>query len=334
MSTISLGDMAQQFTSLRNGNAIKTELFQLTNSLSTGQVSDLTQSLRGETTRFSGLQYSLTQLDGYRQVASETQQTLANTQIILGKVDSTRSAIAERLLLVSDSSTTAQIDEAARASRSGFQEIVSTLNTRIADRAFMGGNRVSSDPLAAPDAMMADIRTAIGASVDPATIGAIVDDWFNDPAGGFASSGYLGDTGAPTKRQVAENTSISVDARADDPAIKQVLQGAVLATLAGNLPGLDREGKIALLQDSASQLYGAASGLVAVQARVGFAEEGATRALAETTAQQTSLRLVENDLALADPFETATRLQATQQQLETFFSLTARMSQLSLLRFI
>jgi flagellar hook-associated protein 3 FlgL len=326
--------MARQFTSLRNGNAIKTELAELVDSLSSGKVADLTKNLDGETARFSGIRYSLTQLDGYGQIASETLQTLANMQIILGKVDSARGATAEQLLLVNDTSTSAQIDEAALSSRSAFEDMVLALNTQVADRALMGGARVDTAPLASGAAMLAQLEAAVGGAVDQATINAAVDTWFDDPAGGFATFGYQGDTGVLLERRVAENRTVVLHARADDPAIRDVLKGAALAALANDLPGLSRETKSGLLQEAAARLYGAASDLVAVQARVGFAEAGVERALAETNAQQTSLKLAENNLALADPFETASRIQATQAQLETFFSLTARMSQLSLLRYI
>lgn len=334
MSVGSVGDMAQQFRSLRNGNTIKTELNALAGSLSSGKVADLTKALDGDTARFSGIRYSLSQLDSYNQVATETQQTLANIQTVLSKVDGSRSAAAERLLLVNDSSSVTQINEAASSSRGTFEEIVLALNTRTADRALMGGNGVNVAPLASAETMLADIETTIGGAVDQATISATVDAWFNDPAGGFFTSGYLGDAAAPAERRVSESRTIEIDARADDPAIRQVLQGAALAALANDLPGLDQETRSGMLQEAASQLYGSASDLVAVQARIGFTEASVGRALAETNAQQNALQQAQNDLSLADPFETATRLQATQLQLETFFSVTARMSQLSLLRFI
>jgi len=334
MTVVSVGDMAQQFRSLRNGNTIKTELNALAESLSSGKVTDLTKALNGDTVRFSGIRYSLSQLDGFSQVATETQQTLANIQTVLSKVDSSRGATAERLLLVNDSSTVVQINEAASSARGTFEEIVLALNTQIADRALMGGNQVTAAPLNNAAAMLTDIETAIGGATDQATISATVEAWFNDPAGGFFTNGYLGDTGDPAERRVSDNRTIEIDARADDPAIRLVMQGAALAALANDLPALDQETRSGMLQEAASQLYGAASDLVAVQARIGFAEAGVGRVLAETSAQQTSLQLAQNDLSLADPFETASRLQATQQQLETFFSITARMSQLSLLRYI
>lgn len=326
--------MAQQFTSLRNGAVIKAELASLTDSLSTGVVTDVTKHLDGETARFSGIRYSLTQLDGFGQVASETQQYLSNVQIVLSQVDNTRSATAERLLLVSDTSTIAQVDEAAFAARSAFESVVLALNTKIGDRALMGGAAVANSPLAPAADMLADIQTAIGGAVDLPTITAAVDAWFDDPAGGFATVGYLGDTGPAPEKRVSETRSFDMNARADDPAIKDVLKGAALAALAHDLSGLDRETKTELLKDAGARLFVGASDLVAVQARVGFTEAGVSQALAETAAQTTALNIAENDLISADPFDTASRLQAVQLQLEMHFSVTARMSQLSLLRFI
>ena len=113
MTAISVGDMAQQFSSMRNGSAIKSDLARLVESLSTGKVTDVTKELGGETKRFSGIKYSLTQLDAYQNTARETAQTLANVQTVLGRLDEVRGTTAQRLLLVNDTSTIAQIDEAA-----------------------------------------------------------------------------------------------------------------------------------------------------------------------------------------------------------------------------
>lgn len=334
MSVVSIGDMAQQFTSLRSSHRIKSELAVQLQRLSTGQVEDITKQLNGETARFSGIGYSLTQLDGYSQIASETQQYLANIQTILTQVDSTRSATAERLLLVSDSSTIAQVDEAALSASSAFETIVRSLNTQIADRSLLGGARVDTAPLIAAETMMSEIIAAVGATQDVAGITAIVDAWFDDPAGGFTTIGYSGDTGPALQKRTSETMSFEMIARADDAAIKEVLKGTAIAALSNALPGLDRQTKSDLLQDAGAVLFASASDLVALQARVGFTEAGVARSISETNAQQTALRIARNDLVQADPFETAVKLQEVQLQLETHFAVTARMAELSLLRFI
>lgn len=334
MSVTSLGDMAQQFTSLRNTNAIKTELAIQTERLSTGYVEDITAALDGQTARFSAIDYSLTQLDAYGQIAAETQQTLENVQIALSRVDDERSLTAERLLLVSDASTDAQIDEAAASSRNSFETMVSTLNTQVGDRALLSGARVDTPPLASADDMLADLVATIGTEQDPVAIASIVDAWFDDPTGGFAIMGYLGDTGQPVQKRISETQTIEMTARADDPAIKETLKGAALAALASELPVLDREAKTVLLQDAGARLFTASTDIVALQARVGFSEARVEQSLSQTKAQETSLGIARNDLIQADPYETAARLQALQLQLETHFAATARTAELSLLRFI
>lgn len=334
MPVVSVGDMAQQFNAMRNSGAIKTELSSLAESMSTGRVADITAHLDGQTTQFSGINYSLTQLDGYLQTASETRQTLVGVQIVLDKLDASRNETSAQLLLLSSSSTTAQVDEAGRAARGAFDTMVSTLNTQLADRALMGGAAVDGPPLASANDMMADLQTFIGGATTQAAIETAIDYWFDDPAGGFATMGYLGDAGPAVQRRVTDNKVVGIDARANDPAVRDVLKSAAYAAVANDLPGLDNQTKSGLLRDAGVRLFAGASGLIAVQARIGFVEESVDRGMVEMNAQRTALAISKNDLISADPFDTASRLQSVQLQLETHFTVTARMSKLSLLGYI
>ncbi len=334
MPVISVGDAAQQFISMRNGGTIKTELARLAESLSTGRVTDITAELGGETNRYSGINYSLAQLEGFSQAVSETSQTLAGIQTVLGKIDTVRSDTGAQLLLLSDASTGSQIDEAGRAARSSFDTIVSALNTRLADRSLMAGAAVDRSPLASAEDMLADIRTAVVGATTPQDIVTAIEAWFDNPTGGFATMGYLGDSGGAMERRVSENRSYQIDARADDPAIKDVLKATAIATIADEFVGLDTEGKSDLLQEAGERLFAAAAGVVAVQARIGFVEAGVQQTGVAISAQKTALEISKNDLTSADPFDTASRLQSVQLQLETHYSVTGRLSRLSLLDYI
>lgn len=334
MSVISIGDMAQQFSSMRNGNVIKSDLSRLAESLSTGQVTDITRELGGETERFSGIKYSLAQIGAYQKVTRETALTLSTIQTVLGKLDEVRGTVAQRLLLVDDSSTVAQVDEAAQSSRDAFGTAVRTLNTQIADRALLGGANTQQQPLASAEEILSAIKVQLLGETDPAAIIATVNSWFNDVGGGFETSGYQGDTGPMVRKQISVASTIEISARADDPAIVEVLKSAAIAALASELPALDRNGKIGLLAEAGKGLFDASSDLISVQARIGFAEMRVSESLAASASQETSLSILQNDLSRADPFETAARLQAVQLQLETHYTVTARMSQLSLLRYI
>ena len=334
MPIVSVGDMAQHFISQRNGGTIKTEFSRLAESLSTGRVTDIAAELSGETTRLSGISHTLSQLEAYAQSATETDLMLSSMQTVLQQVDLTRSQTGSQLLLLNDSSSVPQINEAGHAAKDAFGEMVNSLNTRFADRTLMGGTAVDQPALASAEDMLVDLQAAIGAATDQATITAAVDAWFDDPAGGFAAVGYLGDTGPVLTKRISDTKSYQIDARADDPAIREVLKGAALAALAGDLSTLDSDTKSDLLQDAGSRLIGSSAGLIAVQSRIGFIESEIVQTQVELNAQETALQMSKNDLISADPFDIASQLQSVQLQLETHYSVTARLSQISLLDYI
>lgn len=334
MPIVSVGNMSQHFVSMRNGGNIKTELSRLAESLSTGRVTDITAELAGETTRLAGISYSLSQIEGYLQSATETGLMLSSMQTVLGQVDATRSQTSSQLLLLNDSSTISQVDESGRAARDSFGSIVDTLNTRIADRSVMTGTAVDQPALASAEDMLSDIRLAVGAATDQATITATVEAWFDDPAGGFVTMGYLGDSGPVLNRRISDTKSYEVDARADDPAIREVLKAAALAAISDELPNLNAATKSDLLQDAGQRLFGAATGLVSMQSRIGFVEAEVEQTQVELNAQKTTLQISKNNLISADPFDTASRLQSVQLQLETHYNVTARLSRISLLDYI
>ncbi|WP_322893052.1 MULTISPECIES: flagellin [unclassified Yoonia] len=332
MAVTSIGDAAQHFLSMRAGTALKSDLAQLSESLSSGRVTDISRHLRGETAQFSGLHHKLAQLDGYAQVARETGQILDGVQQALARVDTTRAQLTDQLLLAKD--TRAQVDVAARAARAGLDTMVSALNMRVADRSLLGGRDLDTTPLMSADAMITQVQATLGPDRSFAAITAAISDWFDDPAGGFAAFGYRGDAGGVIQRQIAEGRQVDIAARADDPAIRDILKATVLAAITVDLPGLAVEVKSDLVQAAGTQLFGAVSGLASMQARIGGAQAQLAEARAETTAQATGLKMAVNDLVSADPLDTAARLKAVQLQLETHYTMVGRLSQLSLLRFI
>jgi flagellar hook-associated protein 3 FlgL len=212
--------------------------------------------------------------------------------------------------------------------------MVNLLNTRIGECALFGGIEVASAPLAQADDMLADIQLAIGGATTQTAISAAITTWFDDPVGGFATAGYQGDTGPAQGKRVSENTTLTIDARADDPAIKSMLKSAAIAAVTHEMSTLDVGTRSSLLQEAGISMFSSVSSLVSVQERVGFAEETLARTQTEMSAHTTALKIAKNDLISADPFDTASRLQAVQLQLETHYAVTARMSQLTLLSYM
>ena len=334
MNFSSIGDGVQHYQLQRQNTALKTSLNTLANELSSGNASDLVKANNGDTAKLSAVDNRLKVLSSLKYLTAETQLTLSATQTALSHIDTQRGALAEPLILITNESTDLQVDEAARASRDRFDGLVQTLNTRLGDDSLFAGTAVNNAAFTSTDVMVADIVAQIGGATDSTTIMTTIDTWFDDPAGGFATVAYTGDTGDQVVRRLDNATKVTLDARADDPGIKAVLKGAVYASIASEIGGLDKRTKAELLFAGGVQLQSAASDLAKIQGRLGYVEGEVERVSVEQSSEQAALNIARNLMTQADPFETATELQAIQTQLETHYAMTARLSRLSLAEYL
>jgi flagellar hook-associated protein 3 FlgL len=85
---------------------------------------------------------------------------------------------------------------------------------------------------------------------------------------------------------------------------------------------------------SANELLQGQSGAVTLQSRVGFAQARIDTIATRNAAEVTSLQMARNALLEVDPFEAATKLEEAQFQLQSLYSVTVRMSQLSLVNYL
>lgn len=334
MSLISNGDMAQQFASLRATNVIKSDLARLSATLSSGRVADVPRHLGPETVQYVAINHSLEKLAGYQQVGQEADQLLAGLQLVVARVDAARSQLSEQILMVNDSSSQGQVDDAARAALSGLETMIQTLNTKLNDQSLLAGRDVRATPLIDAADMLVQISATIGPDRSARGIAAAVEAWFTDPNSGFSSTGYRGDDAGFIQRKISPDRQITMSLRADDPAIRDLLKSTVFAAVTTVLPGLAPETKSELVQSAGAHLFGAATGMAKIESRIGALQSMVTETKVELQAEQVGLNMAVNNLVAADPFDTATRLQAVQLQLETHFTVVGRLSQLSLVRFI
>lgn len=335
MTSSSLGDMRQHLQLMRHNTALKTRLNTLVQELSTGQKSDLTAHLGSDQTRVSSIDRQLQMLQGLNRSNTQTSQLLGTMQMVLAEVEERRSGAAQTLMSISEASNLGQIEEAGRASRSSFEGTVSLLNTRFGERALFGGRDFGTTPLAPASDMLDALRTAIAGETTTTGVKAVVQNWFNMAGGGFETMGYQGDIGDPFRVVLGADQTMEVGARADDPAFRDMLEALALGALAGDpTVALSQSQRSALQRSASESLMSAAAPLTGVQSSLGHAEALVEQTGTRMAAKATSLGMARNDLLLADPFDTATMLQNLQVQLETHYTLTARLSRLSLTEYL
>lgn len=331
MPMMSIGDMSQFFMSRRQNTQLKAQMQTLTAELSSGKVADLAKHLRGDQTRLAGIDRTLALLDGFGRAATETAQSLSMMQTALAQVDGARNTLANRLILTDTGTPATDVKANAGAARDGFASIVRALNVKAGNQSLFAGATTDRASLADPTAMLANIRAAVAGATTAADVQIAVAVWFDAPTGGFATMGYLGDSGPALTRRVDPDETLRIDARADAPAMRDLLAAAVLAAVADD-PGitLSESERAGMLRDAGTRLMTAADGMVRMRAALGSTEARLEELGAARSAQITMLQTTRVEMTAADPFDTATRLQEIQQQLETHYTLTARLSRLTL----
>lgn len=331
----SLGDMAQAFASSRNNHDIKTRLFRLTNELSTGRVEDLSAHLRGDTKKLADLDRRITVGGAQFAGVQSAGQTFAVMQLALGRVNGAREELATALGTLSLESNSLQTGMAADAGRIAFESIVNALNTRLADQSLFSGATTDRQALTDPATMLDELRGIIAGLTAPADVRDAIANWFTQPGGGFETSGYQGDTGPLPTRRIDEETTVTMTARADDPAIRELLTATAIAALSDdpNLQFSDRD-RGELIETAKIGVLVSAAPMVHLQAEIGSQEARIENANVRISAQISALTIMRNQMTGADPFETASRLEQVQVQLETHYTVTARLSRLSLAEYL
>ena len=331
----SIGDMRQHFLTSRTNSSLTNELNTLVQELTNGEKSDLTQHLGAGQTQLSGIDRHLDMLSSFARSNVSTGQMLSAMQSALENAETQRGTVSSALLTIDESSSSAQVQEAGSIARSGFDTVVQSLNIRFGDRAMFGGNDLNQAPLVDADTMLADIETAVTGLTSASDITAAIDDWFDQAGGGFETLAYQGDNTGFMNRPTNANSSIEIDVRADDQSFRDMFKAFAKSTIAGDQTNtLDDSTRQEMQMQAGVDLLSVASPLSGLRGRVGFAESQIEEASVRVAAQQTSYSIARNDLVSADPYETAIRLESVQLQLETHYTLTARLSRLSLTEYL
>lgn len=337
MSQMTVGDMAAHFMLRRHNVDLKQNMTRLSEELASGRTADVSEHLGGNFSYLNDIERGITLNKGFEIATGEAGIFTSAMQAALEAVQGQTSDLAADLVLVSSSTIPAVLDSASADARTQFQSLVSALNTSVAGRTLFSGVEVDKAPLIAGDDMLAELRAAItlAGAVASSDVDTVLDDYFNSAGGGFETSAYQGSTTGMAPFLLGEGESVDLDLRADAQAFRDLLKATAKAALASdsvlNFPSSTR---VNLLREGGEDLLTAQSGLTAIRADLGYAEARIDESKARISTEKTSLEYAKGELIGIDPYETATRLENAQYQLETLYTVTVRMSRLSLMDFM
>ncbi|SMH43187.1 flagellin [Maritimibacter sp. HL-12] len=326
MSTLSVGDLANTFQLRRLSVSLKTDLTKLGQELATGRKTDLGATLSGDFGPVAAIERSISALNAYRTANTEAAHFLEVAQTSLDHVQTTGRDLTSGLLAASGARDRTMIEASAEDARQKFDSVVSKLNASAAGRTVFSGAATDGPALAGGEDMLAALSASVAGAATAGDVIAAVDAWFG-VGGGFESFGYLGSQTALGPMAIADGETLGFQLRADSPEIRETLKGLAFAGLVaeGALPG-DVAQQAELFSHAALHLINADSDLTNLRAGIGTAQGRVEAAQVRNASEASAHDLALGALVLADPYETATALQAVQSQIETLYTVTARIA--------
>lgn len=333
MGGVSFGDLAQSYLLKSRIGSLKSQTLRLSDELASGRKSDVAASLAGDLTTLSALEHSRALSQGFLVASRDAALKFETRQSVLGVVSDHLTSAIQSIGLVSRDSGFSQVTRIADDARSLFSEAVQQLNTQIAGRPLFAGMATNGKAITDGRNIIEELNSLTSNATTAEEIATIVSDWFDDSAG-FESFAYQGQEAEPPALLSPEGLSVA-GTTALNPKIKAALAGLALASMIDH-PSLTPTGadRISLSQRALSVLHNGKNAVTDLASRIGADQSRIAALQSRYQAEDLSFQIAISEVVTADPAQTAIELEAVRTNLETVYSVTARISRLNLADFL
>lgn len=333
MNYLSVGDLAQTYQLRRHSAQIKQTLATLSEEMTTGVSSDLGKAVNGDFRALTSIDNSLARLDTYSKNASLASIYASSMQSSLEAIQGKVSSAGAALLTASSDISSASFESSVQSASENFDSIISIMNTKVSGRYIFSGTATTTQAMASSETIISALGNAVSGLTSAEDIVSAIDDWFaaSRGSGGFLDVAYGGSNEAASGLIISENETVSLPVTGADASLRDTLKGFAMAALvARDLIPSDDSLRQTLIQNASTQLLASESSLSEPRGSIGNIEEKISDAQTSNDNEKTSLSLARTELVGIDEYETAAALEAVQTQMETLYTLTARLTALSL----
>lgn len=313
---------------LRQSAELRAGLQKATQEMTTGRLTDQGKALRGDFSALAATDHALARLSGFAAATTELTLMGETMQRALTVISDAATELGTNLLRTTSGATAAQLSAITSTGSRDFNTAITALNTRLADKSVFGGD--ASDRSALPDAetILAALEASIAGVTDVEDLSDQIDAWFSGSTG--YETLYSGGQ-ARAGLTVAPGETATLPFTALDPAIRDTLAGiAKVALLDRGLLDGDHMARSALALNAGQDLFSSSEARTVLSGRIGTAEQQLSQAQSRNSAEKSALSLARNSLTEADPYEASVRLKDIEGRLDAFYTITSRLSQLSL----
>ena len=330
-----VSDLAGSWSMRRTQGEVKMQTIIASEELTTGLKDTQKIANAGDVGRVFAIDRELSGIERYGQAMAAGRVRLDATQSSLATIRTTAQEVTLGVLSLLEADSFKSTEIQAAGAVPALRSVVTMLNGEIAGHSLFSGATIDRAPLKDGDEILADIEAIMAAAPDVATAQADIDFYFDDPAGGFATSAYSGSANDAPDISLAKGDTIAMTVRADTEALRDTMKNlAIIGAVAnGTFAGTRKEQKELMLAASQDALQ-VNDQLVKLQERVGYDQERLERASTRNQAERMRLNIARTELTGADPYEAAGRFQELEAQMEKIFAITVKMSDLSLINYM
>ncbi|MFD3188722.1 flagellar biosynthesis protein FlgL [Sedimentitalea sp. HM32M-2] len=334
MNMTSIGDLAQSLMLRHRSTQIRQTISTLSNELSSGQVSDVAGRLAGDFSYLTDIDRNLTRLGGFSVAASEAALFADASQKSVERLHELTSSLSNTLLSLNPIVLEPVKRNLSLQASEDLKSALSALNASAGGRTLFAGTATDRSPMATADDLLNALRPLVTGLGSAALVEAAVDTWFSDPAG-FKAVMYSGADQTLAPIQIGAGEEVTLTLKAEDQEFRDALKNLALVALAGE-SGLGFSGATQrdLFVAAGDGLLISQGELAGVRADLGFAQARIQEVSVRNASARSGLEYARGSLLQADAFDTATRLEEAQFQLESLYAVTVRSSKLSLMNFM
>ena len=334
MSLVTIGDLAQSYLLRKQNTDLKVQMGQMVEELASGRTSDVARHLSGSYSYLADVERNLTLIDGYSSATNEARLLADTMQSAMGSFQTVSENLGLDLMTASQSNLGVVANNVSQRATSDMDVMLSKLNTSVGGRFMFSGLDTDTPPMADAETILSALRVEVAGETTLAGIETSLDTWFA-PGGGFDTVAYQGSANSFAAFGLGAGESVDLDIRADDQSFRTLLRHTSLAALAGDSTlGFGTTLQQDMISAAGEGLTFDQSALTRTRADTGYAQSRIEERSARLSAERTSFQAARTELLAVDPYETVTRLEDVQFQLEGLYTVTSRLSRLSLMDYL
>lgn len=312
----------------RQASGMRQQLQLAVQELTSGNKIDSTQAVGGDYSQLAATDHALARLSGFNSAAQALSLTATTMQKALSVVHEAALQLSTSILQSSSGLTAAQVTNLAKAGARDFETTVSALNSQVAGQSLFGGVNIKTPPLPDASALLQAAQAATAGAATAEQLTDLLDNWLSDP-GGYASL-YQGGPPQPPIL-IAEGETAALPVTALDPGLRGTLSGLLkMALLDRGLFAGDNAARAEVSLSAAGDLTSSSDKRLGIAAGIGITEKQISSVQARNNAQKAALEITRNGIMGADQYDAAVRIKDLEARLDAFYTLTSRLSRLTL----